>query len=48
MKNMDKGLTVSKMGFAKSTENTPKTPKFIVQIVCPSPKAQNVDKNQKT
>jgi hypothetical protein len=32
MENMDKGLTVPKMGADKSTENTPNAPKFI----CPN------------
>ena len=32
MENMDKGLTVPKMGADKSAENTPNAPKFI----CPN------------
>ena len=38
MENMDKGLTVPKMGANSSAENTPNAPNLFAEFVCPSPK----------
>ena len=38
VENMDKGLTVPKMGADSSAENTPNAPKFICPKCLPNPK----------
>ena len=39
MENMDKGLTLPKMGTDRTAENTPNAPKFICTICLPKPKS---------